>query len=330
MQSTTDRSRFGIVPVDLQVAISVADGLRKHGPEDGADGAVGPVAGELRLDAAAALTGLPDRRTGARPDEHASEATTHLPDPGGRTGSEFRRLCDGLLRRLESERARVSTALGDEIVSVMTMARYLIEDAAQRLARGEVDEASEALQNSSARIRDATSQVLALCSELRPRVLDDLGLLPALSTHFRDFGQDNRAIFVSPRIGVSEGDLPDGLKLTIFRIVQAALSNVAHHSRASAVRVFLSLFDDELRLGIEDNGVGFDVERWRHRRHNHDGCGLGMIQRWAETTGGRCHVEAVPSHGVKIQVVWPMRAAIEAASLQEAATDVPRASSTPI
>ena len=166
-----------------------------------------------------------------------------------------------------------------------------------------------------------------MCLELRPKVLDDLGLLPALAGYFRDFGQENRAIFVSPRIMVAESDVPAGLKLAIFRIVQAALSNVARHSKASAVRIFLSMFEDELRLGVEDNGIGFDVERWRHRRHGNEGCGLGMIQRWVEISGGRCIIEAVPRHGSRVQVFWPMQAVAEA-SRGQSAERVPPASAS--
>ncbi len=253
---------------------------------------------------ASVLTQAPERRTAARTEVRPAESAGLRPDAGGRMESDLKRLADGLLKMLESDRARVSGALGDEVVSVITMARYLIEDASQRLARGELEETSEALQNARARICDATQQLLALCSELRPRVLDDLGLLPALSSYFRDFSQENRAIFVSPRIAVTEGDIPGDLKLTMFRIVQAALSNVAKHSKASAVRVFLSMSDDELRLGIEDNGVGFDVERWRSGRHAHGGFGLGMIQRWVEISGGRCNIEAIPRHGARVQAFW--------------------------
>jgi signal transduction histidine kinase len=82
------------------------------------------------------------------------------------------------------------------------------------------------------------------------------------------------------------------------------LSNVARHSRASAARVFLSRFEQELRLGIEDNGVGFDVERWRNRRLSPDGCGLATIELWVETTGGCCTIEAVPRHGARVQAFW--------------------------
>jgi len=269
------------------------------------------------MDPASVLTETPERRSAARPEARAAEPMR--PDAGGRMQSDLRHLADGLLKMLESDRARVAAVLADEIVSVMTMARYLIEDAAQRLARGESEEAPEALQNASVRIRDATHRALALCSELRPKVLDDLGLLAALAGYFREFSQENRAVFVSPRITVAESDIPAGLKLAIFRVVQAALSNVARHSKASAVRVFLSMFEDELRLGIEDNGVGFDVERWRNRRNGRDGCGLGMIQRWVEVSGGRCHFEAIPRHGTRISALWRMPAAVGASEPSEAA-----------
>lgn len=256
------------------------------------------------MDSAPALTEATERRATARPEVRAAESTVVRPDPGPLTESALRQLCDGLLERLEAERTRVAAVLGDELVSVMTMARYLIEDAAQRVGRGELEQGAEGLQNASARIRDATDRLVALSSELRPRVLDDLGLVAALSWYFRDFGQENRAIFVSPRITVSEADVLPELRLPIFRIVQAALSNVARHSKASAVRVFLSMFEDELRLGVEDDGVGFDVDRWRHRRHGNDGCGLGMILRWAETSGGHCSIEAIPRHGARVLAFW--------------------------
>jgi two-component system NarL family sensor kinase len=256
------------------------------------------------MGATAGLIESTQRATGA-PELRAA---TPRADAGGSADRDLRRLADSLLRMLESDRAHVSDALGNEIVSVITMGRYLIEDAAQRLARGELEASSEALRNASTRIRDATGQLLALCSQLRPKLLDDLGLLPALNSYFRDFSRENRAVLLSPRITISEADLPASLKLPMFRIVQAALSNVARHSKASAVRIFLSNFEAELRLGIEDNGIGFDVEGWRHRRRANGGCGLSIIRLWVEITGGRCIIEAAPRHGARVQVFWPMSA----------------------
>jgi len=226
------------------------------------------------------------------------------PEGGRMESSDLGRLADGLLNQLESDRARIAGVLGDEVVAVLTMSRYLIEDAVHRLARGEVEETSETLRNASAQIRDASQQLSALCSELRPRLLDDLGLLPALSCHLRDFARENRAIFVSPRITVSESDVPAELKLPLFRVVQGALSNVARHSKAGAARVCLLLFEDELRLVVEDDGVGFDAEHWRRRRQGPGHCGLGTICRWVETSGGQCTIEATPRHGARVQALW--------------------------
>jgi signal transduction histidine kinase len=257
---------------------------------------------------------LPERRVRPRPAARVSPPVAVRSTAGERTEQDLKRLSDGLLRILESDRARVAEALSVELSSVMTMARYLIEDAAQRLARGELEEASEALQNAGARIRDATHQLVSLSSDLRPRILDDLGLLAALAWYFRDFGQQNRTIFVSPRITVTEADVPQELKLTVFRILQEALSNVARHSHASAVRIFLSTYEGELRLRIEDNGVGFDMERWRFRRHGYEGFGLGMIFWWVETTNGACTIEAVPRHGARIQVSWMLQSRQESPS----------------
>jgi len=100
---------------------------------------------------------------------------------------------------------------------------------------------------------------------------------------------------------------------------------VARHSKASAVRVFLSMFEDELRLGIEDNGVGFDLERWRHRRNatrlrtgNHSA--LGRDQR------GRCNIEAIPRHGARVQAFWRIpTSGVAAERRQESEVAAPQA-----
>src|ERR1700752_5351340 len=98
-----------------------------------------------------------------RSEKRAAVAASARPDPCGRTRSDLGRLADGLMKMLESDRARASAMLGDEIVPVLTIARYLIEDAARKVARGEAEGTSEALRGAAALIRDATRQLLGLC-----------------------------------------------------------------------------------------------------------------------------------------------------------------------
>ena len=285
------------------------------------------------MSADTALTKSVETRTHARSGTHAAELAPHAElapdsaDDGGRTVSDLGPLVDGMLRTLEEQRARVATVLADDVVPVVTLVRYLIDEAAQCVARGDLEETAQSLRNASARMRDAVQQLAVLSWELRPRVLDDLGLVAALTEYIRDFSRQNRTIVLSPRITVGEDNVPAQLKLIVFRIVQEALSNVVAHSKASAARVLLSQFEDELRLVIEDNGIGFDVERWRNRRLANDGCGLGMIQRWAGTSGGHSAFKAVPRHGTRVQVVWLLCAPGET-PLEDATADAPSASTS--
>jgi two-component system, NarL family, sensor kinase len=222
---------------------------------------------------------------------------------------ELKRLADGVLGIFESESSRVASSLADEVASIITMARYVIEDAGHRLARGAVEETSKALRVAGEQLGEATARVMAMASELRPRLLDDLGLLPTLNWYCREFGRQHRDISVSQRITLSENDVPLTLRLTIFRIVQAGLANVARHAKASAARIVLTRIEDELRLVIEDNGVGFDVERWQQGRIGGDGCGLLVIRRWVESTGGECSFESTPRHGARVQAGWRLEPA---------------------
>jgi two-component system NarL family sensor kinase len=235
---------------------------------------------------------------------HSRQMTTS----GSSDASEIQRLADGVLRRYEVTRASVSTDLSDEIASVMTMVRYVIEDAGLRLARGSVQETAEALTRAGEQLRAATARVQTLSSELRPRVLDDLGLVPALAWFVRRFCDSHVDIAVSQTISAAQGAIPPTLHLTIFRVVQAAFDNVACHAKASEVRLMLAIIDGELRLAIEDNGIGFDVERWQNGSLVPHGCGLLMIRRWIEATGGYCTFEATLRRGSCIRALWRLPA----------------------
>lgn len=120
------------------------------------------------MDTAPPLHEPTDGPADADPEARSAQSAQPRLDPVAQTESELRALCDGLLKQLEDERARLAALLGDDLVSVMTSARHLIEDVAQRLARGDRETAAEALQNASASIRDVTDRLAALSSELRP------------------------------------------------------------------------------------------------------------------------------------------------------------------
>jgi two-component system sensor histidine kinase UhpB len=127
-------------------------------------------------------------------------------------------------------------------------------------------------------------------------MLDDLGLVAALQSHVQEYSQrwPTKATFTSSRLG----RLPAGVELVLYRIVQEALSNVAKHAKASQVLVRLSRKGRALRLLVEDDGCGFDVEATRHSRES--GLGLfGMEERLA-LVGGTLRVESVVGEGTRV------------------------------
>jgi signal transduction histidine kinase len=132
--------------------------------------------------------------------------------------------------------------------------------------------------------------------DLRPPMLDDLGLEAALQAHVQDFSQrwPVKVTFTSRRVG----RVPPEVELVLYRIVQEALSNVAKHSGATEVKARLTRRGRTVRLLIEDDGGGFDAEAVKGSRES--GLGLfGMEERLA-LIGGTLQVESSPGRGTRV------------------------------
>jgi len=218
---------------------------------------------------------------------------------------ELRRLAYGLLRTQEAERMKVATELHDDVAPLVVMVKYMIEDAQARLARGATDEASDVMDGATARLRDVLSELRRISTNLRPRLLDDLGLGPTLQWYCRGFEEACQSVAVKCRISAEERDIPEELKLEVFRIVQEALSNVAQHARANRVNVTLVRLGEELRLAIDDDGIGFDAARVAAQ-----GIGLGLhaIRKRIDATGGTLALETAPHRGTRVGASWTLAA----------------------
>jgi len=216
---------------------------------------------------------------------------------------ELRRLAYGLLRTQEAERMRVAGELHDDVAPLVVMVKYMIEDAQSRLARGASDEAADVMRGATSRLRDVLAELRRISTDLRPRLLDDLGLGPTLQWYSRGFEDACPSVAVKCRISVEEREIPEDLKLEVFRIVQEALSNVAQHAHASRVNVSLVRLGEELRLAIDDDGVGFDPARVAEQ-----GLGLGLhaIRKRIDATGGALSLETAPHRGTRLTASWKL------------------------
>jgi two-component system NarL family sensor kinase len=234
--------------------------------------------------------------------------TRSEPNPGD---LELRRLAYGLLRTQEAERMKVASELHDDVAPLVVMVKYMIEDAQARLARGAADEASDVMNGATSRLRDVLSELRRISTELRPRLLDDLGLGPALQWYCRGFEEACQSVAVKCRVSVEEREIPEELKLEVFRIVQEALSNVAQHAHADRVNVSLVRLGNELRLAIDDDGVGFDPGQVAEQAI---GLGMHAMRKRVDATGGTLALETAPHRGTRISAIWNLPAVSDSAT----------------
>jgi two-component system NarL family sensor kinase len=184
----------------------------------------------------------------------------------------------------------------------LATAKYLVEDAAQRGGRGDHDQASALLGQATANLRHVIAELRNISNALRPRLLDDFGLLPTLEWYGRGFAEAYPAVSMVRVLTAAEHSVPDFLKADIFRVVQDALGNVALHAQASVVRLSLLEEDGELRLSIEDNGRGFDAVMALQAADLNVGL-LSMSKR-IQATGGRFALESRPQRGTRLTAAW--------------------------
>ncbi len=150
--------------------------------------------------------------------------------------ADLQRVAYGLLHAQEGERSRLAAGLNDEIAPSVVMAKYMIEDAVARLGPDAPSDSTKLLRDAALGLRGVFNELSRIATGLRPRLLDDLGLLRTLEWLCRGDGQPERAVRVECSLTLSESDVPQGLKLDILRIVQEALSNVVRARPRDACR----------------------------------------------------------------------------------------------
>jgi signal transduction histidine kinase len=217
----------------------------------------------------------------------------------------LRDLSARLLSAQEAERKRIASDLHDTIGSCLTGVKFRVESALQQIRKAP-EAAPESLNSIVPMIHEAVEECRRIQLDLRPSMIDDLGLLPTLSWFCRIFGQTYPGIRIEQKIDIAEGDIPDPLKIVIFRVTQEAMNNIAKHSKADLVRFSLRKQDGSLELGLQDNGRGFSLEEIHSRRAAVKGLGLTSMKERAELSGGSLDIESAQGKGTNIRAFWPL------------------------
>ncbi len=163
------------------------------------------------------------------------------------------------------------------------------------------------LEDSIVIVDEALGRIHDLCLELRPSLLDDLGLAAALRWYVDRYRQ-RTGIVAEVLNGFDErGRLPQQLETQCFRIAQEALTNVARHAQASRVSIQVKCAAEKLVLTIIDNGIGFDTENLLKTASSSSTLGLRGMKERALAMNGRIVIESTPGGGTQIEASFPLR-----------------------
>ncbi|MFH7243462.1 MAG: PAS domain S-box protein [Spirulina sp.] len=208
-----------------------------------------------------------------------------------------------LLDAQESERRWLAQELHDEVGQALTAVKLNLQRL-QRLMASDSDSAQAILEDGLHLADGALQQVRNLSLDLRPSLLDDLGLVPALRWYVSRHA-DRTGLAETLICDLQMPPLPAATETACFRIVQEALTNIARHAQARQATVRLARSDQYLRLTIQDDGVGFDSQAANHRQGGTSLGLLGMAER-AQHIGGQLSITARPGQGTTVELQAPL------------------------
>lgn len=214
----------------------------------------------------------------------------------------LRFLSEQVLTAQETERKRVASELHDGIGQSLSAVKLGLENAFRELYGDLPKKVLARLESAISSVRDTVEEVRRISMDLRPAMLDDLGVEPAINWLCREFQLAHPAITMIKKIDLRRTDVDGPLGLIIFRILQEALNNTAKHANADQLHVSLRATRDKIKLSVKDNGKGFFVEAVEKRRN---GFGLYSMQERATMSGGGLVISSVPGAGTRMEVSWP-------------------------
>jgi signal transduction histidine kinase len=202
----------------------------------------------------------------------------------------------------EEERKRIARELHDETSQSLTALLYATEEGLEMNRLKEVRKRLEGMHDLTQHTLDGVHKIIF---DLRPSMLDHLGLMPAVR-----WLSKSRLEARGVRVTMTElGDLrrlPPEMETALFRVMQEAIVNIARHAAARNVRITYSLIGDEVRILVEDDGIGFDLRDLVLAPDSPRGLGLIGMQERLELLGGEIEIRTIPGSGTQVLISVPL------------------------
>jgi PAS domain S-box-containing protein len=213
---------------------------------------------------------------------------------------QLRGLSHRLVQVQEEERRAIARELHDEIGQLLTGLTLSLE----MIERLPAEQVPTQIQQARTLVDDVMQRVREMSLQLRPAMLDDLGLLPTLLWHCERYTRQTGIQVLLKHSGFEQRRFAADIEIAVYRIVQEALTNVARYAGVNEVHVRLWVWPESLGVQIEDEGCGFDPATALAR---HQSSGLSGMHERALLLGGSLSIESQPGHGSCLAVEIPLR-----------------------
>jgi len=210
-----------------------------------------------------------------------------------------------IIQAQEEERQRVARDIHDGPAQSMSNV-VLKAELCEKLISVDLNKALIELQKLKEIVRDSLQDIRKIIYDLRPMSLDDLGLIPTLQRYVYNFREDT-GIHVTFKTVGAFNDIRPAVSLTVFRIVQEALSNILKHAGAENVAINLEFSEDKIILHIYDDGIGFNIDEINQKSDDiNSGFGIINMRERVELLGGDFEIKSEPGRGTAVNICIPL------------------------
>ncbi len=240
----------------------------------------------------------------ARADEilqFAKVEHRHSEEALGKTRDQLRDVSFKLLLAEETERKRIAQEIHDGIGQHWSTVKLRVERILEQLGR----EIAKPLKDILPIIQVGLEETRRIQMNLRPALLDDLGILATITWFCREFQKAHPAIRVETKIDVQEDDISNPVKTVIYRVLQEALNNISKHSQTTLVNLSLRKEESGIEFIVQDRGQGFDLNSVLSQKNYEKGLGLSGMRERTHLSGGSFAIESTRGIGTTIRASWP-------------------------
>ncbi|MFZ5923287.1 MAG: sensor histidine kinase [Chloroflexota bacterium] len=225
--------------------------------------------------------------------------STKSPNQPGQQAKSNLASVEMLVNAQEAERQRLSRQMHDG--PAQALSNFILQtEIAMRLMDVDAGQAREELSNLKASAMGTFQKVRNFIFELRPMMLDDLGLVPTIKKYSETF-KEQTGLDVTVNVSGSDRRLEPYIEVMVFRALQELLGNASRHSQATLVKVHVDMGETAIKVSVDDNGKGFDLDV------TENSLGIKLIRERSEMLGGTFELDTVIGKGTRITFTLPAR-----------------------